>query len=175
LGIQYSKTTQLIIEGISQSERLDPSEYEKRMKESEAWTPNSMVQYVFSSNPMLPKNSLQALQLRWGFHARMKMASIVCALERYRLDFGQYPQMLGELVPNYLTKVPQDIILDGNFQYFLTEKGEFRLYSIGWNAQDDHGTPSQRITQNGITRYNYDEGDWVWPYPGMNSVNIDQR
>ncbi len=37
-------------------------------------------------------------------------AQIVCALERYRLTHGNYPETLDALVPQFIEKLPHDII-----------------------------------------------------------------
>ena len=40
-------------------------------------------------------------------------AQIACALERYRLAHGEYPETLDALVPQFIEKVPHDIIGGG--------------------------------------------------------------
>lgn len=80
-------------------------------------------------------------------------AQIVCALERFRLTNGHYPKRLEELVPQFITQLPHDIIGGKPLQYHRTADGKFLLYSIGWNETDDGGQISQDHTH----------GDWVWP------------
>jgi hypothetical protein len=67
-------------------------------------------------------------------------AQIVCALERYRLANGEYPESL-------------DIIGGEPLIYRRTADGSFLLYSIGWNEKDDGG-------KSGGT--DYTKADWVW-------------
>ena len=88
------------------------------------------------------------------------MASIACALERYHLANGQYPETLDALTPRFLTQVTRDVIMGEPLKYRRTDDGQFLLYSIGWDKKDDGGiaTPD---------RLNMDLGDWVWTYsPG---------
>ncbi len=80
-------------------------------------------------------------------------AQIVCALERYRLAHGSYPEILNELVPQFISKLPHDIIGGQPLIYRLTSDGRFLLYSIGWNATDDGGQLNT----------DYAKGDWIWP------------
>ena len=79
-------------------------------------------------------------------------ALIVCALERYHLAHGKYPETLDALVPQFIEKLPHDIIGGQPLIYRRTGDGKFLLYSIGWNETDD----------GGITGNNLDQGDWVW-------------
>lgn len=73
-------------------------------------------------------------------------------LERHRLAHGGYPETLDALVPQYLEKVPHDIIGGRPLKYSRTPEGKYHLYSIGWNEKDDGGIPGASDT----------EGDWVW-------------
>lgn len=94
--------------------------------------------------------------------ATVDFALIACALERYRLAAGRYPETLGSLSPQYLRHLPNDMIDGQPLRYQRTDDGGFLLYSVGWNEIDEHGTPaflaSGRSTE-------IKEGDWVWRYP----------
>jgi hypothetical protein len=85
-------------------------------------------------------------------------AQIVCALERYHLAHGEYPATLEVLRPQYLDKLPHDIIGGQPLHYRRTEAGKFLLYSIGWNDKDDGGTVA--LAQSGAE--DREHGDWVW-------------
>ena len=80
-------------------------------------------------------------------------AQIACALERYHLAHGEYPETLDALVPQFIEKLPHDII--GGQPLHLSphrRHGKFLLYSVGWNETDDGGIASDKM----------DQGDWVW-------------
>jgi len=85
--------------------------------------------------------------------AKADEAQIVCALERYRSARGSYPETLEALVPQYIEKLPHDIIGGQALKYHRTNDGRFLLYSIGANGVDDGGQP---------TTAHYDQGDWGW-------------
>lgn len=84
-------------------------------------------------------------------------AQIACALERYRLAHGNYPETLDELSPQFIAQVPHDIIGGQPLHYRRTDDGKFLLYSVGWNETDDGGEPG--------TLTDVKKGDWVWQYP----------
>ena len=99
-------------------------------------------------------NYSRALQTFAFNQTKVNEAQIVCALERYRLVRGNYPDTLDALVPQFIEKIPQDIIGGEPLHYRRTNDGKFLLYSIGWNETDDDGLPG--------TLADVKKGDWVW-------------
>ena len=83
-------------------------------------------------------------------------SQIVCALERYHLAHSEYPATLDTLTPQFIGKIPHDIIGGQPLHYRRTEDGKFLLYSVGWNETDDGGSPGN------LTDVRH--GDWVWQY-----------
>lgn len=82
-----------------------------------------------------------------------RMAEIACALERYRLANGGYPETLEALKPTLMSEVPSDPCTGKPFQYRRTGDATFQLYSLGLNGRDDGGRFVRDDTSN----------DWVWP------------
>jgi hypothetical protein len=82
-----------------------------------------------------------------------------CALERYRLANGQFPEKLDSLTPQYISRLPNDVITGQPYKYRRADDGQFILYSVGWNEKDDGGVPGT----HGL--YDDKEGDWIWDYP----------
>jgi hypothetical protein len=90
-------------------------------------------------------------------------AQTVCALERYRLANGMYPETLDALVPQFIEKLPHDIIGGKPLIYRPTAdqpspssgaaSGKFLLYSVGWNEMDDGGLDGGN---------DFPKGDCVW-------------
>jgi hypothetical protein len=85
-------------------------------------------------------------------------AALACALERYRLAKGQFPENLEALVPQFIARLPNDLFSGEPYKYRRTDDGQFTLYSVGWNEKDDGGV-------TGKTLYDDKQGDWVWQYP----------
>ncbi|HEV2456323.1 MAG TPA: hypothetical protein VGY98_18815 [Verrucomicrobiae bacterium] len=86
-------------------------------------------------------------------------AQIACALERYRLVHGEYPETLDDLAPHFIQSIPHDIIGGQPLHYRRTGSGKFLLYSVGWNETDDGGSVVL-LGKNG--NIDYSKGDWVW-------------
>ena len=96
--------------------------------------------------------------------AAVDMARIACALERYRRAQGSYPKQLDVVVPQFIEKIPHDVINGQPLHYRRTEDGKFLQYSVGWNGKDDGGVPDE-----GRPYYlSKPNGDWVWQYPAKN-------
>jgi hypothetical protein len=87
-------------------------------------------------------------------------AQIVCALERYHLAHGEYPATLDALSPQFVEKIPHDLVGGEPLIYRPTADGKFLLYSIGWNEKDDGGQDVSAKTPNG--GIDFTKGDWVW-------------
>jgi hypothetical protein len=88
-------------------------------------------------------------------------AQIACALERYRLAHGEYPDTIAALLPQFIEKLPHDIIDGQPLHYRRTGDGKFMLYSVGWNEIDDGG----QIAFKKDGSEDWEKGDWVWRYP----------
>jgi hypothetical protein len=91
-------------------------------------------------------------------------AHIACALERYRLANGKFPETLDALTPKFLNKIPNDVIDGQPLRYHLKPDGNYVIYSIGWNKTDDGGERGwSPIEYTGEKhRLDFDKGDWVW-------------
>ncbi len=85
---------------------------------------------------------------------------LACALERHRLAKGEYPENLTALVPEFLGKIPTDVIDGKPIRYRRDAGDKFTLWSIGWNAIDDGGKVA--LTNGKSPRPDFDKGDWVW-------------
>jgi hypothetical protein len=109
--------------------------------------------YTFYAAPTVPDYS-RALQT-CSYHQTMaNEALIACALERFRLAHREYPETLAALTPQYLKKIPGELIDGQPLKYATSDDGLFTLYSVGWNETDDGGRAKPDPGQ----------GDWVWMY-----------
>jgi hypothetical protein len=93
--------------------------------------------------------------------SNVDLARVAIALERYRLAHGNYPDSLDSLAPQFMEKVPHDVI-GGEPLHYRRNGDSFILYSVGWNGTDDGGVTVQ--TKNGVM--DWEKGDLVWKYPG---------
>lgn len=77
------------------------------------------------------------------------LAYLGCALERYRIDQGNWPARLDDLAPHYIKEVPVDVLTGEPYYYCLDGKGRFILYSLGMDGKDNPGdNPLRFQTQN---------------------------
>jgi hypothetical protein len=96
------------------------------------------------------------------------LARVAIALECYRLAHGAYPESLDMLVPQFIAKLPHDIINGQPLHYRRTSDGQLVLYSVGWNETDDGGVVEQRVvgvSDGRVPIMDISTGDWVWRYP----------
>jgi ABC-type Na+ efflux pump permease subunit len=81
----------------------------------------------------------------------VNQAIIACALERYRLARGRYPDVLESLVPTYLPGIPNDILRGRPLIYQRLDDAHFLLRGVGPNGVDDR---KQTVSD-----------DWLWAFP----------
>ena len=112
--------------------------------------------YKFFAAEAIP-NFAKAWQSTAYNQTMVNEAQIACALERYHLAHGEYPETLNALVPQFMEKIPHDIIGGQPLHYRRTSDGKFLLYSVGWNVTDDGGKKHQ---YNNVGRgVDYSQGD----------------
>ena len=84
----------------------------------------------------------------------LNQAIIAAALERYRIHHGKLPETLTRLVPEYLDKIPNQVVINEPMIFSRISDQDYILYSIGWNLRDDSGVVSDDPRG--------DKLDWVW-------------
>jgi hypothetical protein len=96
-----------------------------------------------------------------AIQSSIDLARVACALERYRLVHGEYPEILDVLAPQFMETIPHDIIGGEPLHYRRETNGQFILYSVGWNETDDGG----EVVLKKSGSVDQEQGDWVWQYP----------
>jgi hypothetical protein len=116
--------------------------------------------YNFINSRYLP--AFRRMAERFGYlQSCVNLSRVAVALERYQLAHGEYPETLDALAPQFIEKIPHDIIGGQPLHYHRRDDGKFLLYSVGWNETDDGGQVV--LTKNGLV--DREKGDWVWQYP----------
>lgn len=142
----------------SENQRIFPEQAKRASNAKEEIYTNSLFQAALRHR-VLAVLLVPRLDGLWAKGAAGQTAAdqvvLACALERYRLMNGRFPESLNNLVPTFVAQLPHDLITGEPYKYRRDENGQFVLYSIGWNAQDDGGTP-------GKTYPHFTDGDWVW-------------
>ncbi len=75
----------------------------------------------------------------WETDCRLQVCRVACALERFRLQNGAYPDRLDQLEPALLPMVPKDRYTHQPFHYENDAQGAVLVYSCGPNGRDDRG------------------------------------
>lgn len=116
--------------------------------------------YDFFSTMLMPALARSCEKFAYGQTA-VDLARVACALERYRLASGQFPDTLDALAPKFIPTLPHDVINGQPLKYRRTDDGRFVLYSVGWNETDDGGNVGFGKSGN----LDISKGDWAWRYP----------
>jgi hypothetical protein len=117
--------------------------------------------YNFFAHLLLPALGRVA-QKSAAAQSGIDQARVACALERFRLARGQYPENLDALSPSFLGKVPRDVVNGAPLKYRREADSRYVLYSVGWDTKDSGGA---RSTGKSGSRdpLGLAEGDWSWP------------
>jgi ABC-type transport system involved in cytochrome c biogenesis permease component len=131
------------------------------------------VVYRWSELQGLPLDhfSQQVLQPSWwgsspmtvsGAQTAVHQALAACALERYRLARGTYPEKLEALVPEFLPELPVDCARGQPLFYQRESPDRFRLLGFGQNRQNDQGKTGT------------DDGLWGFPAAPTNAPAVNR-
>ena len=85
------------------------------------------------------------------------------ALKRHHLRHGKYPAELSTLVPEVLPAVPLDFMDGKPLRYRPLPDGQFLLYSVGVDGEDNSGDAS--VPEDSGRPHWTGGRDWVWPLP----------
>ncbi len=99
--------------------------------------------------PWVLPDQVRWLTLMLEGQARLRCAVAACAVERYRLEHGDWPASLSALVPALLPAVPDDPCDGQPLRYRRLADGVV-IYSIGPDGIDNGGAPLV---------------DYKWPWP----------
>jgi hypothetical protein len=132
-----------------------PQKIDATMRETENIINNDSLYGVLASISI--PNYSKAFQTLAYNQTLANEAQIACALERYHLAHGEYPETLDALAPQFIETIPHDIIGGQPLHYRRTDDGKFLLYSVGWNETDDGGLD---LSQK--NKFDFTQGDWVW-------------
>jgi hypothetical protein len=81
---------------------------------------------------------------RWT-QTNVDLTLVACALERFRLRNGDYPNELRELAPTVLPKLPRDRFDGQALHYRRTDHEQVLLYSVGGDCRDDGGDDAKDV------------------------------
>lgn len=91
---------------------------------------------------------------------QLRCAETALAVERYRLKYGIVPEMLEELVPEFMEEVPLDPFDGLELGYVLEDPG-YRIYIIGDDWEDNGGLSKDEMKE--LTGQE-DPKEFDWPF-----------
>lgn len=94
-------------------------------------------------------------------------AVIACALERHRIETGEYPETLDSLKLASGRPLPPDVMSGQPMRYRKEADGRYTLWSVGFDRKDDGGKRNLDPKKPEATRFSNADyvGDWVWDFP----------
>jgi hypothetical protein len=110
------------------------------------------------ANLTLPALTKASVRYARGQNTANQIA-LACAIERYRIANGTFPEKLAALVPQFIPAIPNEAVSPSPMRYSRKENG-YVLYSAGWDGRDDRGAMAAPAKQNAP-----EKGDWVWRIP----------
>lgn len=103
----------------------------------EGVAPAALVPTTAEALPATARERFQALAEEARVAAQLQtylaQAQIACALERYRLGHGSYPDKLDALVPDFLTTLPADPMNGRPLTYTARNPGGYTITGGGWS------------------------------------------
>ena len=95
------------------------------------------------------ETELRVIEIRKQERASMALLRLELAIQAWRLEHGELPESLNELVPEIIAEIPVDPFdPEGRLmRYLQTDEGNengYILYSVGSNGVDDGGMPPDK-------------------------------
>ncbi len=91
-------------------------------------------------------------ELYFRLLSRRRLAATALAIRLYEIDHGRRPELLSELVPVYLPRVPEDPFTEnGQTLRYFPDTTHPLVYSIGVDREDDGGRSDRQRRDGDIT------------------------
>ena len=97
----------------------------------------------------------------------VNQAAAACALERYRIEYGAYPDKLEAANRTGEKSIPPDVLTGKPMGYRKTADGRYVLWCAGFSGTDHGGKRVLDAHEPQNTKFADPKyaGDWVWDYP----------
>ena len=99
---------------------------------------NSLIS-AFSASDMLTPALIKAVERAFRAQQSTDATGLMLAIEAYKKDIGWYPYDLDDLVPQYLPKIPADLMDPGHGMKYNYDESGYIIYSVGSDGDDDLG------------------------------------
>jgi len=117
--------------------------------------------------PSIPSRFTEAICYALHEQTLVNQAAIACALERYRIANGSYPDSLALVTLADGQPLPVDILTGKPMGYRKTANGKYALWCVSLNGKDHGGkrAPDKVIPDDTEFWNESYAGDWVWDFP----------
>lgn len=131
---------------------------------------NSLVEAYHSPPPFRQLGDMLISMMRPSFSAGaliynqslVNESIAACAIERYRIEHGIYPDTLEAANRARETSIPLDIVSGKPMGYRKTAAGRYVLWCVGFTGKDNGG---KRVLEKEYSNFSSPPGDWVWDFP----------
>jgi hypothetical protein len=116
----------------------------RTVREVQRLTPSSMIQWFVTENlggkilydTAMPQYATSVHETRCDEDLSVSATQVLFALRAFKMETGQYPDSLDELVPRYINSVPEDPFDGKPLRYSPQKK---IIYSVGMDLEDSGG------------------------------------
>ena len=143
-----------------QAHRVFPDVSQNGMRALQRMKVGPYTIFVKMLMPAFERAALKSSQMQ----TYLDEARVSCALERYHLGNGAYPDSFDALLPGFIERIPNDVIDGKPLRYRRLGPDEYVFYSIGWNGTDEGGVLGRK-KQSKHDEVDPNLGDWVWQIP----------
>jgi ABC-type transport system involved in multi-copper enzyme maturation permease subunit len=87
---------------------------------------------------------------------------LACAIERFRNDINGLPKKLQDLVPKYISAIPNDVFTGQPLNYRISEDTRnYVIYSVGTDGQNNQGRAGS-MSGSWMLWQDQPDTDWIW-------------
>ena len=139
--VEYNHLIDLDIEDIDAVEATINARFSRSAEITTGYSVNTWWRTHFRTTFVASGNRSMVFRAA-SAHTRAQQLVTECALARYRQQHGGLPASLEALVPEFLDRVPHDVMDGQPLRYRRTDEGGCLIWSIGENRIDDGGDPN---------------------------------
>jgi hypothetical protein len=161
--VDYNRRIDLDLEDIDPVHRAIDPRFCRSVRLPTRSSPETLGMTYFLNSTVGPSNESTTYKAA-ATHTRIQQLTLQCALARYRNEHGNLPGTLDELVPDFIERIPRDVMDGQLLRYRRTEDGGCLIWSVGANRIDDGGKTGAGGKPKRHPR-NKRKGDWVSVLP----------
>jgi len=130
--------------------------------------PENLTHPSFIMSKITAPVTANAIRIAVYAQTLVNQAAIACALERFRIANGSYPNTLDPVTLADGKSLPMEVLSGRPMSYRTTANGNYALWSVGFSGRNHGGTRVLEEDDPGKTSFRSESytGDWVWDFHG---------